>query len=172
MQADFAGEDVIERFQLETGRQHLIEALKTQKLVSGDQALAERIADVGTLLEVDAGTAIIEQGAEDNDVFLVIAGAFDILVNGRKVNRRFSNDHVGEMAAIQPTQRRSATCLATEKSVVCKLSEAQLRDLGRQFPEIWRLIAKELARRLEQRNAHVTPTPAIVRMTEWEFRSY
>jgi CRP/FNR family transcriptional regulator, cyclic AMP receptor protein len=155
---------VIERFQTDTGRQHLIEALTTQKIVSGDQVLAQRIAEVGTLLEVGPGTAIIEQGAEDNDIFLVIAGAFDILVNGRKVNRRFANDHIGEMAAIQPTQRRSATCVATEKSVLCKLTEAQFRELGRQFPEMWRLISKELARRLEQRNAHVTATHEKIRL--------
>jgi predicted nucleotide-binding protein len=155
---------MIERFQTETGHLHLIEALKAQKIVAGDQYLADRIAEIGNLMEISPGTAIIEQGAEDSDVFLVIAGAFDILVNGRKVNRRFSNDHIGEMAAIQPTQRRSATCLATEKSVVCKLSEPQLTDLGRQFPEVWRFIAKELARRLEQRNAHVTATHAKIRI--------
>ena len=155
---------MIERFQAETGRQNLIEALKAQKIVAGDQALADRIAEIGTLMEVILGTAIIEQGAEDNYVFFIIAGAFDILMNGRKVNRRFSNDHIGEMAAIQPTQRRSATCLATEKSVVCKLTEPQLTDLGRHFPEVWRFIAKELARRLEQRNAHVTATHEKIRI--------
>ena len=42
--------------------------------------------------------------------------------------------------------------------MVCRLSEPQLTELGREFPNIWRYIAKELARRLEQRNAHVTAT--------------
>ena len=155
---DSADANSQERFQGETGRLHLREAFKAQKIVAGDQALAERIAEIGTLIEVSSGTAIIEQGAEENDVFLIIAGAFDVLVNGRRVSRRFSNDHIGEMAAIQPTQRRSATCISSEKSVVCRLSEPQLTELGREFPNIWRYIAKELARRLEQRNAHVTAT--------------
>ncbi|MDR5728528.1 MAG: hypothetical protein RB191_13970, partial [Terriglobia bacterium] len=47
---------------------------------------------------------------------------FDIVVNGRKVARRFANDHIGEMAAIQPTQGRSATVTATEKAVLCQLT--------------------------------------------------
>jgi predicted nucleotide-binding protein len=115
-------------------------------------------------MEVEPGATIIEQGAEDNDVYLIIAGAFDILVNGRKVARRFANDHVGEMAAIQPTQRRSATNTATERSVLCVLTEPQLSELGRQYPDIWRFIAKELARRLEQRNAHVTATHEKIRI--------
>jgi CRP/FNR family transcriptional regulator, cyclic AMP receptor protein len=115
-------------------------------------------------MEVSDGSTIIEQGAEDNDVYLIIAGAFDILVNGRKVARRLADDHIGEMAAIQSTQRRSATNIATEKSVLCKLTEPQLSEIGRKYPDIWRLIAKELARRLEQRNAHVTATHDKIRI--------
>lgn len=155
---------MIERFEGGSGRQNLIEALCNQKIVAGNLALAEEIANLGSLMEVSDGLTIIEQGAEDNDVYLIIAGAFDILVNGRKVARRFADDHIGEMAAIQPTQRRSATNIATEKSVLCKLTEPQLSEIGRKYPDIWRLIAKELARRLEQRNAHVTATHDKIRI--------
>jgi predicted nucleotide-binding protein len=155
---------MIERFRGEGGRRNLIEALRNQKIVAGDAGLAEQIADLGILSEVGPGTTIIEQGAEDTDIYLIIVGAFDVIVNGRKVNRRFANDHVGEMAAIQPTQRRSATLVSTEKSVLCKLTEQQLTELGRQYSDIWRLIAKELARRLEQRNVHVTATHDKIRI--------
>ena len=155
---------MIERFEGGSGRQNLIEALCNQKIVAGNLALAEEIANLGSLMEVSDGSTIIEQGAEDNDVYLIIAGAFDILVNGRKVARRFADDHIGEMAAIQPTQRRSATNIATEKSVLCRLTEPQLSEIGRKYPDIWRLIAKELARRLEQRNAHVTATHDKIRI--------
>jgi CRP/FNR family cyclic AMP-dependent transcriptional regulator len=155
---------MIERFRGENRRQNLIEALRDQKIIAGNATLAERIASMGSLIEVSPGTTIIEQGEEDNDVYLIIAGAFDILVNRRKVARRFANDHVGEMAAIQPSQRRSATNIASETSVLCKLTEPQLSELGRDFPDIWRLIAKELARRLEQRNAHVTATHDKIRI--------
>lgn len=155
---------MIERFQGSSGSQSLLEALRSQKIVAGNEDLAKRIAEVGSLLEVDSGTSVIEQGAEDTDVYFIITGAFDIGVNGRKVNRRFANDHIGEMAAIQPTQRRSATVTATEKSVLCKVTEPQLTEIAKQFPDVWRFIAKELARRLEQRNAHVTTTHAKIRM--------
>jgi len=155
---------MIERFQGETGLLNLLEALRAQKIVAGNEELAKRIAETGSLVEVDPGTSVIEQGAEDTDVYLIISGAFDVVVNGRKVNRRFANDHVGEMAAIQPTQRRSATITATEKSVLFKLTEPQLTEIAKQFPDVWRFLAKELARRLEQRNAHVTSTHAKIRM--------
>lgn len=136
---------MIERFEGKSGRPNLIEALRNQKIVAGNPDLAERIADMGVLVEINQGTAIIDQGAEDTDTYLIIAGAFDIVVNGRKVARRFANDHVGEMAAIQPTQRRSATVTATEKSVLCKLTEPQLSQIARQYPDVWRFIAKELS---------------------------
>jgi predicted nucleotide-binding protein len=155
---------MIERFQGSSGSQSLLEALRSQKIVAGNEDLAKRIAEVSSLLEVDSGTSVIEQGAEDTDVYFIISGTLEIVVNGRKVNRRSANDHVGEMAAIQPTQRRSATVTAAEKSVLCKVTEPQLTEIARQFPDVWRFIAKELARRLEQRNAHVTTTHAKIRM--------
>jgi predicted nucleotide-binding protein len=144
------------RFAGDSGRRILLETLKDQKTVAGNGDLAEQIAATGELLEIQAGAAIITQGNDDNDVFLIVAGSFDIIVNGRVVAKRLPNDHVGEMAAIQHTQRRSATVVAREDSVVVKLSEPQVAKLGEQYPQIWRHFAKELARRLEQRNALVT----------------
>jgi predicted nucleotide-binding protein len=155
---------LIKRFQGETGRSNLIEALRDQKIVSGNEEVAQQIASVGTLISVDPGTAIVEQGGEDNDLYLIVTGSFDVLVNGRKVARRFPSDHIGEMAAIQPTQRRSATVVASEDAVVCKLTEPQLSAIATRYPTIWRFFAKELVRRLEQRNALVTCTRDNVRV--------
>jgi CRP/FNR family cyclic AMP-dependent transcriptional regulator len=149
---------MIERFEKEAGRENLLDALRNQKLVGGDASLARDIAEIGNLVEVKAGTAIITQDTEDTDVFFILAGAFDILVHGRRVARRFATDHVGEMAAIQSTQKRSATVIATETSVLCHISGISFNELGRKHVSVWRRMSKELARRLEQRNAHVLAT--------------
>jgi CRP/FNR family transcriptional regulator, cyclic AMP receptor protein len=156
--------DVKQRFVGDSGRRTLIGILQEQKIVGGNRSLAEELAVAAKLIEIASGAAIIEQGAADNDVYFIVAGSFDITVNGRKVARRLPNDHVGEMAAIQPTQRRSATVVAAEDSLVCKLTEPQLTELGQRFPEIWRFFAKELARRLEQRNAHITSIREKIRV--------
>jgi CRP/FNR family cyclic AMP-dependent transcriptional regulator len=144
------------RFTGDPGKRILLETLKEQKIVAGDTELAEQISSMGEVISVATGSAIIHQGDGDNDVYLIVAGSFDISVNGRVVAKRFPNDHVGEMAAIQPTQKRSATVAAREQSVVVKLSAAHLAELGDKHPQIFRHFAKELARRLEQRNALVT----------------
>jgi CRP/FNR family transcriptional regulator, cyclic AMP receptor protein len=152
------------RFVGESGRQALIDTLRDQKIVAGNTELATEIAASGELLEIEAGSAIIQQGGEDSDIFLIVTGSFDIVVNGRVVASRFPNDHVGEMAAIQHTQRRSATVVAREASLVVKFSEARLVEFGNKHPDIWRRFAKELARRLEQRNALVTAVSEKIRV--------
>jgi len=145
---------MIRQFEGAVGRGTLIQTLREQKIVAGDTTLATQIADRAVLLEVSPGTAIIEQWGTDNDVYFIIAGAFDIVINGRKLARRFPNDHVGEMAAVQPGQRRSATVIATEESVVCKLSAEHLVDLAQQHQDIWQLLSNELARRLDDSRSH------------------
>jgi CRP/FNR family cyclic AMP-dependent transcriptional regulator len=152
------------RFAGDSGRQALVDTLKDQKMVAGNAELADDIAKIGDLIEVKTGTAIITQGGEDSDVYLIVAGSFNIVVNGRVVAGRFPNDHVGEMAAVQHTQRRSATVVAREDSVVVKFTGVQLAELGQKHPEIWRRFAKELARRLEQRNALVTAVSDKIRV--------
>jgi CRP/FNR family cyclic AMP-dependent transcriptional regulator len=106
------------RFAGDSGRQVLVDTLRDQKMVAGNADLAEEIARIGELIEVKTGTSIITQGGEDSDVYLIVAGSFNIVVNRRVVAGRFPNDHVGEMAAVQHTQRRSATVMAREDSVV------------------------------------------------------
>jgi len=146
---------VIDRFIGVSGRRLLVDTLKNQKLVTGTAELAERIADLGELIEVKPGDRIIEQGNFDNSIYLIVAGSFEIVVNGRAVAARFPNDHVGEMAAITPYLPRSATVVANQLSVVLRLSEPQFAGVGAEHPEMWRCIAKELSHRLMQRNALV-----------------
>ena len=153
-----------DRFEGSAGRRILLETLKEQKLIAGNTELADQVASIGELVDVEAGVTIIEQGNDDNDVYLIVAGSFDIVVNNRLVAKRFCNDHVGEMVAIQPTQRRSATVVARENAVVVKLPEPQFADLINKYPQIVRYIAKELARRLEQRNALVTAVSEKIRV--------
>ncbi len=143
------------RFEGDVGRRLLIDVLKTQKMVAGDEALAVELADLVTVVAVVAGEAIIRQGACDNDIFFILAGSFSIVVNGKIVAKRGVNDHVGEMSAIEPSQVRSATVIADEDSVVCRLSEPQLAELGRHYGDVWRYFARELVRRLAQRNVLV-----------------
>jgi predicted nucleotide-binding protein len=133
-------------------------------MVGGNRELAEQLADIVQLRQLRVGEALIEQNGTDNDLFMVLAGAVQVVVNGRVVGRRVPNDHVGEMAAIEPTQRRAASVVALEETVVAAISEPQLSELGNRYPELYRCLAKELARRLLQRNAFVNATRDKIRV--------
>lgn len=146
---------MLQRFTGESGRRLRVQALLSQKLIAGNLALAEKLSDSAKFFELSKGQTLIEQNAAENDVYMIITGSFDVLINGRKIARRFPNDHVGEMAAIELTQQRSASVIASEQSVVAQISEAEFSALGSQFPEIYLAVARELSRRLHQRNAHV-----------------
>ena len=143
---------MIDRFQGERGKKVLLSALITQKIVAGSEACAFEIIERGELLEYKPGEAIIIQGDENNDVYLIITGVCTVDVNGRIANRRRAGDHVGEMAAIQPTQVRAASIFAEETVIAIRLSEDVFNTLGERYPIIYKEIAKELAKRLLDRN--------------------
>ena len=142
---------LLDPFRGERGRCLFVEALAAQRLVSGNRELAEDLADRAEALAVPAGQTLISQGAEDNDIYFILAGNFfDVVVNGRRVAGRSAGDHVGEMAAVQPAQKRSATVTALEDAIVAKLSAEVFSNLGSRHPQLYRLIAQELARRVLQ----------------------
>lgn len=146
-----------ERFEA-SGRSKLLEALLRQEFVSGDVKLANALAERGELLEFQKGEKLITEEAEDDDIFLLISGSGAVVIKGNQINTRKAGQHVGEMAAIEPAQKRSASIIALETVVALKISSLEFNAIGNEHPKIWLPIARELARRLFQRNALI-PTP-------------
>jgi CRP/FNR family cyclic AMP-dependent transcriptional regulator len=143
---------LIDRFQGDAGRGNRIDAMLQQQIVSGNRDLAEELANRANLIDVTEGEAIISQGGDDNDLFLIVAGSFKIVVNGRSVASRGRGDHIGEMVVVEPSQRRSADVVALEPSLVAKFSYADISDIASRHSDIYRVIARTLARRLLERN--------------------
>lgn len=147
-----------ERFEGAENRHRLVTALKRQEFACGSDAIAEAVADVGTLAEYNDGDKLVIQDAHDDDIFMLLAGSALILINGYEYQARKAGQHVGEMAAIEPSLQRSATVVATETVVALKLTSTAFMALGVRFPQIWLPIAQELSRRLYQRNTTI-PVP-------------
>jgi CRP/FNR family cyclic AMP-dependent transcriptional regulator len=155
---------VITRFQGDRGRALLIEELKKQKIAVGIADLPEAFAHAGTLEAPTKGQTLIEQNASDNDTYLLVAGTYRVVINGKDVARRFAGESIGEMATISPIQKRSASIIAEEDGVVVKISEQAFSDIATRFPDVWRRLAQEVARRLEQRNSLIRPLNEKVRV--------
>lgn len=146
-----------ERFE-GSNRSALIANLKRQ-FDSGDTEVAETIAAFGELVEYRAGDVLMAEGGEDNDVFFLVAGGVSVVVKGQEVRTLKAGAHVGEMAAIEPSQRRSASVFAEDTVVAIRMSGAEFSALADKFPGlIWKSVAQELSRRLFDRNRlMVTP---------------
>jgi CRP/FNR family cyclic AMP-dependent transcriptional regulator len=122
------------------------------RISSGIAGLPEALAEAGALYAVETGRTLIEQNDADNDIFFIIAGIFGVFVNGKEVAKRTAGDCIGEMATVSPIQKRAASVVADEDSVVLKISEEAFSGIATRFPDVWRRIAQDVARRLEQRN--------------------
>jgi CRP/FNR family cyclic AMP-dependent transcriptional regulator len=145
-----------ERFEGDN-RYNLIDALKRQEFVAGDPAIAEAMAEQGELIEFNKLDRLIVEDEEDNDIYLLLAGSVSIVIKGNEYTMRNAGQHVGEMAAIEPTLKRSATVVANDKVVALKLPSATFMAIGNTYPQIWLPMARELSRRLYQRNTLIQP---------------
>ncbi|MBY5721892.1 cyclic nucleotide-binding domain-containing protein [Rhizobium leguminosarum] len=141
-----------ERFEGDAGRRLRLEVLAAQKMMLGNGPLVEEVANLCAVEEYAAGAELMQQESDTNDIYFVLAGTVQIVVNGHQVAVRGPGDSVGEMAAIQPTQKRSATVVAQTSIVVAKLTEPQFADIANRHPQLYRAIAQELSRRLMERN--------------------
>ncbi len=148
---------LIKRFSGRAGKVRLIEALRTQELVAGDQQIATKLAAVATRHEYPANCELMRQGNCDNDIYFIISGLVSVKVNGREVATRTARNHIGEMALLDTTAKRSATISTTEPSVLAKVCEAKFAIIANDHPELWRRVAITLADRLRERNRFQTP---------------
>lgn len=148
---------MIRRFESKKGLPNLISELRQQMILHDNKQICEELAGLVKLKMLDEGETLITQDEVDNDLFFILVGKFSVLVNGREVAIRTRGQHVGEMALIDPSARRSATVNAIEQSVVASISEYDFTNIANGHPRIWRLISRELSDRIRQRGGLVRP---------------
>lgn len=148
---------LISRFHGDAGKKKLTDVVREQFIVRGEENLASELVEVASLIELRRDDVLIQQDACDDDIYLILSGSFDILVNQRRTASRAAGMHVGEMAAIDPTSRRSSTVVAHEHSLVAKVQLKDFDPIAQRYPQIWRLLAVELSRRLKERNKFHNP---------------
>ena len=137
---------MIERFQGDD----LIQALKRQTLVECSEVVARRIATQARHAVAKRGEIVIQEGSETADIYFILDGSVDITVKGRRVNVRHAGEHVGEMAIVM-NSKRTATVVAREDCVFVTLERTAFLQTANDFPAVWKVLANELARRLDQR---------------------
>lgn len=134
------------------GARAILEALRSAKITHCDRRAVSWLAKRGKLKVFKSGQKLIVQGGYDASAYVLLAGSVDVCTNGNTHHTRSIGDHVGEMAAIDVGQPRSATVMATEEVAAIELTEGLFLDFLEKFPFAAIEVAKELARRLRQRD--------------------
>jgi predicted nucleotide-binding protein len=147
----------IVRFTDAGGRARLVEALRTQYIVHGNEALATALAGVCHLSQHPPGSRIIDQGGADTDIYFILLGEVSIVIGGREMLRRPAGQHVGEMSLIDVSQPRMATVMARDTVVIARVSEPDFSALAARDVQLWRRIAMRLADRLRERTQFIRP---------------
>lgn len=135
----------------ESGRGNLIAALRRQHLLAEVPEAAGALAEIAIIEHYPLGRLLIEQGAYDADVFLIIRGEVGIVIGRDPVGVRRAGEHVGEMAAIEVGRPRAARVVAREDTVVARIGGEDFRHALCSFPLLYRPITLVLADRLRGR---------------------
>jgi CRP/FNR family transcriptional regulator, cyclic AMP receptor protein len=138
----------------------LIDLLRRQALLEGNESVACRLAGQCEVLSLPPESIVIRQGDADNDIYFILSGKLRIFVNEREVAARTSGQHIGEMALVDAACKRTATVVTAEHSVLARVSELTFVRTANANPFLWRNIATELVRRLDERQKfHQSPNP-------------
>ena len=93
------------------------------------ESAAARLAQAGTPLDLEAGTALTTEGERGEEAFLLLEGEAvvqlphgDVVVGPGSV--------IGEIAALDPFTRRTATVVATQRCLVLVYDVATFRGLA------------------------------------------
>lgn len=156
-------QSIADRIANDPDRRILVDLLLQQHLIMGNESVAQALSSVSKVIDLPTGEILIQQGDADNDIYFMLSGRVRILVNKRDIATRIVGQHIGEMALIDASSRRTATIVACDPTTVAKVSEADFVTVANAHPFLWRNIAIELVRRLnERRKFHNSPNTVPV----------
>ncbi len=140
-----------ERFEGIGGKRRLVEVFAEQELVQHNDAIACKLADLAEVEEFPKGKQIYIKGESGkNSLFFVLGGSFDLSNQERCIAILTPGQAVGEFPIVDPSLTYDVTVLAREQSLIARVSEEQFIKIMRDYPEIWKNMAKMLVTRLRE----------------------
>jgi CRP-like cAMP-binding protein len=116
----------------------------------------EQLAGIAKVREFAAG----EQLAAEGDtgalaMWVVVDGKLDVRISDKTVASIGPGGHVGEIALLSATSRRTAALVGLEAGRAVQITKWDLEPMVRSNPDLAMAIIEELARRLEDANARL-----------------
>lgn len=115
------------------------------------------VAAASDELHVDAGSTIIEEGAVEDHLFVVVAGRVRVHRGGTTLVELGPGAIVGELAVLVP-EPRSATVTALEPTHLLTVRKPVLDELLLDWPELANGVIASLVAKLRAAAAHNAPT--------------
>lgn len=138
-------------FEGEEGKLRGLEFLREKSILGNGEGLDD-LWDKCTVIVKNPGEALIHQGGGDCDIFFIICGSFEMIVNGRRISSRGAGDHIGEIGLLSPHERRTATAIALEdQSSVLQCPQRCFVHYAAKNPFVWERLARKLGDRLRAR---------------------
>jgi CRP-like cAMP-binding protein len=105
------------------------------------------IASIADELDVPAGKELVTQGGSARDFCVIVEGAADVAIDGRRVNLLGEGDFFGEIALISGGPR-TATVTATAPCRLLVLTDRDFGKLVREIPSVQSSVLRAVAERL------------------------
>jgi CRP/FNR family transcriptional regulator, cyclic AMP receptor protein len=155
---------LIGRFSGLEGPRRLRDTLLKQSIFQGNVDIVDRVAAKAKIEHYESGQILITQGDADSDIIFILVGNVVVSPNQRDDTIRRAGSHVGELSAIDPSVRRSASVRANEQVIVARLREPDFSTIADEFPQLWRYLAQDIAQRLRERVLKVQTRNSKVRL--------
>jgi CRP-like cAMP-binding protein len=110
-----------------------------------------KLTDKGFLMKVSAGELLTEKGLAQQEIFLILDGAFEVHDGNRRLRLIGRGDVIGEVGFFGTSGRRSASVIAASDGQVLVLRRHFLDELREHDPACAAEILFELARALADR---------------------
>ncbi|WP_371194587.1 cyclic nucleotide-binding domain-containing protein [Glaciecola sp. SC05] len=128
--------DTLAAFKAKGEHNRLKSTLLRNGLIGNDDAIVSFVIENHSLIEYSKGDFVITEGADDDDVYFILAGDVEIISGKRVIDKKSSPSTVGEMAANKAGELRSADVVVKSNTLICaKITSSTFRTIQKEFPQ-------------------------------------
>jgi CRP-like cAMP-binding protein/thioredoxin reductase/Fe-S-cluster-containing hydrogenase component 2 len=132
----------------------IVRQIRTYLAPRADESLLDQVVKSSTVVSCKPNDVLIEEGAEDDSVYLIRTGSVTVSrkLNGRDIVLSYvaAGNYVGEMALLTHA-KRNATVKASVATEAIKLDSAAFRSLLDRQPDLKRQVEAKLQSRIMER---------------------
>jgi hypothetical protein len=113
----------------------------------------KRLSNMAAVMDVPAGGTVTRAELVEEEIFLILEGVFEVLVDGRQVDLLHVGDIFGELAFFLSTHRRTATIQAVTDGQVLVIGRRFLAKIRKENPTLAADLLFNLCRIMADRQA-------------------